>query len=186
MRQRFDAERKLIVGLIGQVIIETCRFDNDARLVSGAGSTHELDGGSKVFDIQANTQRLRQLGFCKVQANFPTLLLDIGTYGSIRQGNHHISFALLATLKINIADGFVLRAINLGRRRHTYGWGRSCNRSCSGTIACTLTDQHIEVITLSTGAVWRQTGQVNNQAGSIFCLNHRNAASITYTQLTIL
>lgn len=68
---RLDADGQAIVGLVDQIVVEPARLDGDAGTVGLRAGVDELHRRGEVLDVQANPQRIRQLGLGEVRRILP-------------------------------------------------------------------------------------------------------------------
>ncbi len=150
----------------------------------------ELHRRGEVLDVQANPQRIRQLGLGEVQADLAALFLNIRAQGRVGQVDDHVALALFATLEIDVADGTTRRHVRLGLDRlGIAGRSRACLDRSGGSDAGAsrrIADHHEEVVAFHPGGVGRQPGQVDDQPRAILRLDHRDAARIAHAQLAVL
>ncbi|SVJ58119.1 Uncharacterised protein [Klebsiella pneumoniae] len=187
---RLDADGQAIVGLVDQIVVEPARLDGDAGTVGLRAGVDELHRRGEVLDVQANPQRIRQLGLGEVQADLAALLLDIRAQGRVGQVDDHVALALFATLEIDVANGTTRRHVRLGLDRlGIAGRSRASLDRSGGSDAGAgrrIADHHEEVVAFHPGGVGRQRGQVDDQPCAILRLDHRDAARIAHAQLPVL
>ncbi|MNR04077.1 hypothetical protein D3C85_1200050 [compost metagenome] len=175
---RPDADRQLVVGLIGRIVKRAAGLDADGGPIARGAGIDELHGRGEILDVQAHTQRLGQPGSGETENDLAVALLNVWRDGRIRQVDHHIAFTLGAALEIYRANG-------LGRWRNGARRGRGDN---SGRPRCrffaSLPDHHKQAVAFDPGVIRGQLSEVDDQPCSVLGFHHRCAAGIAATQIT--
>ena len=170
-----DLDHELIVALVGIVLPQSLRRDGHLYVATLLLGDHAGDRGAEIGDIEATTQRLRQVGLHQVDHEVGTLATDIDRGVRRAQVYDDSRLAICAAAEIDIANG----AIGPSGRRHGLGIEARERRSRGGPGGCLCgRDGNEHILAVKPGFIGHRAIQVQHQPGAIADLHDIGAAQI--------
>ncbi|MNX75155.1 hypothetical protein D3C86_1066160 [compost metagenome] len=179
-RRRANADRELIVSLIGRVIERAAGLNADDGSIAARAGIDELHGRGEILHVQTHAQRLGQSGFGKADDDLAVALLYVGRNRWIRQVDHHVAFALGSPLEIHTPNGLACRRGGSCRNRRCCGRLPGCRRFDS------LPDNYQQIVAFNSRVVRGRLGQVDDQSRTVPGFHHRRTSGISTAQIVSL
>ena len=176
---------ELRVALVGAVLPQTLRLDDQAGVAILLDAADGLDGRAEVGDIQLTAQVVRQARTLEFDDQALALLTHIDACTIIRQVDDHAAFTILAAAEVDVLERMGMSnrttGIRLAGLRHHGQLAATCGRRGLDTfLAIQRQDQ---VIALDLGLEAHRARHVQHDTGALATLHHVDALDVTTGQL---